>query len=184
VARDRTRRIDHRSTARAAHAWGLPGTRHGPPAVRRLIPLGVALQLAPGRLTALGDGFDLRWAVLPSWLVGAGILLVVCWGNRRLLGFKVCALGLSVNALVIAFNRGMPVAEEALVALDVDAAKAGILEHHFYHVAGEGTRLLFLADVLPIAGPRTLESVVSLGDVLLLVGIVVVVLESSLPGRR
>ncbi len=146
-----------------------------------LIPLGVILQLLPARLTLPVAARNVELVLVLSWLAGAGILLVVCWRNRWLAGFRLCALGLLANSLVIALNRGMPVSEQALDALNVDAASAGILEHNFYHVAREGTRLLFLGDVLPLAGPRVLESVLSLGDMLLLLGIVVVVLECSLP---
>src|SRR5437899_11695366 len=72
-----------------------------------LTPLGLALQMipAPGRRLPLALLF-----------VSFGLLLVFTAVNFRLPGFALILLGLALNLSVIAWNGGMPVTHQALVA--------------------------------------------------------------------
>jgi hypothetical protein len=170
----------------------------------------VTVPLARGRLSALGE-LELRHA----WLAGAGIglqvvilsvlpggsaglheaihiasyaLLGACaWANRGIPGVPLIALGGALNAIAIVANGGVMPADPALV---VAAAQRG----------GEGfvnsgvvadPHLLLLGDV--IATPRSwpMANVYSAGDVVILLGVVVLLHRASgsrllgwWPGRR
>jgi hypothetical protein len=113
-------------------------------------------------------------------MAGAALLAAVCLRNHRLHGMRIIALGLCMNALVIAANVGMPVGLTALEELDatVDAREA-VEQSALYQMQEETTYLIVLADVLPVPGPTLMRAVVSLGDLLLFVGVVVTIVESS-----
>jgi hypothetical protein len=145
-----------------------------------LIPFALLLQTL-----SASDGF-LWGAANPEllsvglWIAGAVLLAAVCWRNRRLHGMRIIALGLCMNALVIVANVGMPVGLIALAELDAaDAAREAVERSALYQMQEETTHLIVLADVLPVPGPTLLRAVVSLGDLLLFVGIVVTIVESS-----
>ena len=151
-----------------------------------------SVPLAGGRLGALGD-LELR----RPWLALAGIglqvlivsvvpggsaafhetvhiasyaLLGACaWCNRRIPGVPLIALGGLLNAIVIVANGGVMPADPALV---VEAAQRGG-EGFVNSGVVDAPRLLFLGDV--IATPRSwpMANVYSVGDCVILLGVVV-----------
>jgi len=150
-----------------------------------------------GRLTNLADVRLNRWWLLPlgflmqaatglfpreaSWAPGAAtatilasylILLVLVVANRNRTGLWLCGLGVLMNFSVIALNAGMPVlSEAAAVASGVD--DSAVLALNIKHVSLDaGTRLPFLADVIPLRLANN-GQVISLGDVFLAVGLAV-----------
>lgn len=133
-----------------------------------LLPLGFAIQVTPNLLPR-----DATWApgvgvglVLVSYL--PLLLLVIL--NRERKGMWLAGLGILMNFSVIAANGGMPVLGEA--ALAAGGYEEGLLlEGGYKHVAMDARTLLaFLADVIPVRifGQG---NVISLGDVLLAVGL-------------
>lgn len=113
-----------------------------------------------------------------SWSrpVGVGLVLLsylpilaTIAANRTKSGMWLAGIGILMNFTVIAANGGMPVLQEAA---QVAAASEGtIIIADYKHVMLEvGTRLPFLADVIPL---RFLgeANVLSLGDVFLAVGL-------------
>jgi hypothetical protein len=119
------------------------------------------------------------------WLATFPGMVAVAWLNRRAPGMVVLAAGLFLNFAVIASNGGMPVfvsaAAVAKPGLNVLAIPAG----DFVHVLGSAaTRFPWLADVLPLPGPSWLRSVVSAGDCLLFVGVVVFVALHGVARQR
>lgn len=126
-----------------------------------LAVVGLVLQFLPigGEL-----GYDLL-------LVSFALLVVFALGNRTAPGFILILVGLSLNALVISANHGMPVTAAALVrsnqssTLD-DLIAGGGAKHN---LAGEGTVLLPLSDVIAIGSP--IDQIVSVGDLSLHLGI-------------
>lgn len=111
--------------------------------------------------------FWLWWATLPAT---AGVALL----NRRLPGMACLAAGLTLNAVVVVANGGMPVLP--LAALSAGGSEGSWIPPlgDFVHlVAGVGSRLLALADVIPVPAP--VRSVVSGGDVVLLAGVAAVI---------
>lgn len=143
-----------------------------------------------GSLDALA-GTQLRWSSLlfgalavqmvvdltdPVWLgEDAGLLLMLATnaavaaflvGNRKLPGMTLAALGLLLNAVVIAANGAMPVSEWAA---EIAGLSDQLRDPGVKHEALDGrTTLPFLADIIPIPG---LRKIVSVGDVVLAAGI-------------
>lgn len=139
-----------------------------------LLPVGLVIQIVGPRLVS---------GAVPAtfaWITGSALIVVTAWANRHLLGFRVIAIGVVINAVVILANGGMPVSVDALRYLGVqDVEGAVAMASALYGLAGEGTLLPFLGDVLPIPGPAFIRSLVSLGDILLMIGVVVVILEAA-----
>jgi hypothetical protein len=116
-----------------------------------------------------------------SFLVVVGLLLAGLWANRRYAGVLVIGVGYLMNALVMAVNGcKMPVSADALKKaglLDaLDILKAGIDGKHI--IIAESTKLPFLSDIIVL--PRLLRrmmEIVSIGDLVIAAGILVLVFE-------
>lgn len=104
----------------------------------------------------------LAWAAL-----GAAVCALLLPDLRRA-GVPLVMAGFLANILVVLVNNGMPVVHDG-----ASHSLAGTAP--FYHVAGAQDALLLLADLLPVPGGFLL----SIGDVLLLVGIVVAMVGAS-----
>ncbi len=111
-------------------------------------------------------------------LVGSYLcLLAMAWGNRRLPGMKLIALGVLMNFAVMVVNGGyMPVTPEALVTVGhqdlvysmesgarVASSKDIILER-------EETTLWWLSDIFVIPRDWPLSGSFSLGDMMIALG--------------
>jgi hypothetical protein len=90
---------------------------------------------------------------------------------------------LTLNAIVIGINGGMPIPERVLIAAGesgaIPALRAG---GSLYHLAGPQDRLLALAD--SIGGRYPVHFVLSIGDLFLFAGMMVVLvwgMRSALP---
>lgn len=117
-----------------------------------------------------------RSLVVPLWLVLMVVLLCLCLlngGENR--GFFLMAAGVAFNLLVIWLNGGMPVSNATVLAVGgATGAQAVVAGDLFHSVMTSGTRLAFLGDVLPMPGFRGLRGALSVGDVLMYVGMVTV----------
>ena len=159
-----------------------------------VVAIGVAI-IRGGRLANLGE-IELRlWPLLivgfavqtassfvpdgRSWsaelavallLISYLFILSVVIANRASPGMWLAGFGLLMNFSVIAANGAMPV-------LEASAAAAGgfntapIIADFKHVVLGPGTRLMFLADVIPVRFFWGAGTVISLGDVFLAVGL-------------
>lgn len=131
-----------------------------------LLAVGVVLQLGVDLAAAQG------WLAPDTWwsygLLAVSQLFVVAWVvvNRHLPGLILVAAGLAANALVMAANGAMPVSSEAIAALGIGDAEVPPGKHVLLDAS---TRLPWLADVIPVP---PLRSIISVGDVLLAVGLV------------
>ncbi|HZA19769.1 MAG TPA: DUF5317 domain-containing protein [Actinomycetota bacterium] len=124
-----------------------------------LVYAGVLVQVA-GALLLSGDAGLV--VVIASNAVIAAFLL----RNLRLPGMTLAAVGLVLNVLVIAANGAMPVSAEVIEAAGgSDTEEIGGLKHERLT---DDTRFAFLGDVIAVPG---LREVLSLGDVLLALGI-------------
>ncbi|MDY0340170.1 MAG: DUF5317 family protein [Coriobacteriia bacterium] len=133
-----------------------------------LLPLQIAW---PQFVEMMGMGCAIS---LTIWLLMMTLLVVVLALNaphRWALG--VAALGITLNVIVIGFNGAMPVSLRATSEIGVSRADALIkLDADCLHgVFDEGVRIPALADVIAIPGPRWQCSVVSVGDLLLALGL-------------
>ncbi len=102
-------------------------------------------------------------------------------GRRFPYGLGLIGAGVVLNAIVMALNGGMPVSQFALAAAGFPKTM-NVAEGHFYkHIAmTDLTRLRMLGDIIPFHLART---VLSPGDLLMLMGIAVVSWTATGPSR-
>ena len=150
-----------------------------------LILLGFALQLMPSWLPALLDTGNLGQLTQLAWLAGALLLVAASLLNWTRWGFRLVALGVLTNAAAITANGGMPVGVAALEYLGIyEPVDQLAALTPLYHLSDGATRLPVLGDVLPVPGPAIVQSVVSIGDLFLMVGVSVLLLEMTGAVRR
>lgn len=126
-----------------------------------------AAMLAQGVLRGWHGGYGLGGAgAVFLWGCCCAALILVLWGNRRYPGVSLMIAGIGSNCLVVLLNGWMPVV--TTVAAVSPAA-------HFYRPVIGGELMVWMGDVLPLPGGW----MVSIGDALLLVGVVVLLLSAS-----
>ncbi|EKP94629.1 DUF5317 domain-containing protein [Thermaerobacter subterraneus] len=121
--------------------------------------------------------------------IAYGSMVILALVNRHLPGAAFLITGTLANALVIMANGGrMPVSEWAVrvAAGGADRATALTLlrmEDSLTHqLLGPGTRLPWLADIIPLPRPFPFPSVASAGDVVLAIGLMWLILAAM--GKR
>ena len=133
-----------------------------------------------------GRPVPLPWLDTPYrvtiWCIAALLLALLAFANYRVRGFLIVGLGFALNLLVVSLNRGMPLALGA--ALQAGATPESIATGQgagFYNLISPETALPLLGDVigLPHVFGQT-GVVLSVGDVLLLVGAAIVVAEGMI----
>jgi hypothetical protein len=99
--------------------------------------------------------------------------LVFLFINRNHPGFIVIFIGVFLNFLVMAINGGrMPVSAEAAAILDpnfIQALKDGLYAKHA--ILDSSTKLGMLGDIIPLTDPYPRTQVISIGDVVMNIGI-------------
>lgn len=99
-----------------------------------------------------------------------GLVAVFAWLNRRVPGIAIAAAGGAMNAVAIAANGGvMPASESALRTAGLEAT-AGEFANS---AAVEDARLAWLGDVFALPAEWPVSNVFSIGDVVLVAGILV-----------
>lgn len=136
---------------------------------RRFVVAAVVAQAGGAMVGVLGVG-DPRRAYVIGLAVSAACALVFLARNRQVHGIALVTFGLVTNALVVAANGAMPVSIVAAyhARVPIAAIAAGTDARH--DIAGVGTRLRWLGDVIPVPLPGRPE-VVSPGDVLVAAGL-------------
>jgi MFS family permease len=138
-----------------------------------LLLLALVLRVAALLLGQWDAGIEIPVA----WAFVAGYLLLFAWlgGNWRVPGLQVAAVGIGLNSLAVMLNGGhMPIWTGAFEAAGFEAGS--LLNDPFHFVMSTGSVAEFVArggifgDVIPIPVPL-LRDVVSIGDVLLALGI-------------
>jgi hypothetical protein len=125
----------------------------------------------------------------PDWLGETGALVIVLATNaaigaflllnRNLPGTAIAAVGIVLNIVVISANGAMPVsARAAAIANAADVPEEAGVKHERLD---DDTILPWLADVIPVPPFRT---IVSVGDIVLAVGIGYFVWARTTAGRR
>ena len=130
-----------------------------------LLFAGLALQI--GVDVAAGRGVLADASAAGLALLVLSQVLVVAWLviNRHLPGVGLVAAGLAMNAAVIAANGAMPVDPEAMRALGLGELEVPPGKHT---LLTDGTRLPWLADILPLP---PLRSIISVGDIVIAAGL-------------
>jgi hypothetical protein len=143
-----------------------------------LVFAGLVLQVGVQLLSDRGLPETTAFALL---LVSMGTIVVFLVLNLRLPGMALAGIGLALNLVVIAANGAMPVAPRAAasIGLTISEGQAG-LKHE---VMDADTSFPWLGDAIPVSPLRT---VLSLGDVVLALGLALFVFEATKKraGRR
>ena len=140
-------------------------------------------RLVVGAVVAQAVGAVVGGPVYPLGLLVSGALVAAFLvANRGIRGTGLVALGLLANALVVGLNGAMPVSEHAAGRAGVSTQDLLTGEDGRHELAGEGTRLPWLADVVPVPLPWRPE-VVSIGDVLVAAGLAQLVVLGMRGGR-
>jgi hypothetical protein len=115
----------------------------------------------------LGQASEIIYMI--AYIIG----LVFIYQNRHYKGFILIFIGVFLNFLVMAVNGGrMPVSMEAASVLDpgyLDIMKQQLYAKHT--ILSESTKLSFLGDIIPLTNPYPKTQIISIGDVLMNVGI-------------
>jgi hypothetical protein len=93
--------------------------------------------------------------------------------NRNHQGLMIIFIGVLLNFVVMAANGGrMPVSAEAAAVLDphyIEALRQGLYGKHM--ILEQSTKLGFLGDIIPLSPPYPRSQVISIGDVIMNIGI-------------
>lgn len=131
---------------------------------------------------ALPEGLGLAARIV--WASSMLAVAVLGFVNWRTPGMLLLTLGLAANLVVIMANAGMPVSAEAVrAAAGASQAVPAVADSAFHTPMHGGTTLPLLGDVIPVPGPRSVRSAISLGDVLQLVGIAVLLAWGTVAAR-
>jgi hypothetical protein len=108
--------------------------------------------------------------------VSSILLIIGIIVSSRSAGFFTTASGIALNAVAMLINRGkMPVSPDALLHLglveQLNVLSQGGSSTHI--IADKATRLYYLSDIIPV--PIITPKVVSVGDILLAVGIFLII---------
>jgi Family of unknown function (DUF5317) len=157
------------------------------------IALLVTVPLAGGKLVRLAD-IRVRgvWAVLLAVAIQVAITTVVPGGshwlhavlhvtsyaldayfvfiNRRLAGVPVVAPGAGMNLLAITINRGVMPASATALRISGISQRAGFDNS----AALAHAHLAFLGDIIPVPGPWPIGNILSIGDLIIFVGALIV----------
>ncbi len=173
--------------AGAALGWLRNGRVHGLSGLRwrapGLIAAAVAAQLL---LRWVPSGARLTVVVVSYITVGAWVALNV--RGRRLAmssALALVAVGWAMNVAATVPNGGMPVSSEALSQIGVGTGYDVRDGHLFKHVPDDGSAsLAWLGDTIPVPA---LRAVISLGDIVMAAGIVLLMssaMVEAAPRRR
>jgi MFS family permease len=143
--------------------------------LRWLWILGLALAVRfAATLLRLGDiGPDLPLGA--AFVASYGLIFVWLWGNWRVPGLQIAAVGIGLNTLAVVLNGGqMPIWTAAFTAAGFTPDALAHDPFHFLLSAGSVADFVrqggIFGDVVPIPIPL-IRDVVSIGDTLLAVGI-------------
>lgn len=126
-------------------------------------PLALALQVAI--VTVLPEGNHTFHAAVHVATYGLAALFL--WGNRRVAGVLPIALGAALNAAAIVANGGvMPASASAQRLAGMTIASGFQNSAHVAHA-----RLSWLGDIVPVPGPEPLRNVLSIGDFVIFLGL-------------
>jgi hypothetical protein len=122
---------------------------------------------------------DLGFGLL---MASYGLLLAFCFVNLRVPAMWIVALGIALNALVIGLNQGMPTRDREVTTASGRTVEKPIERSVKHRPEGDDDLLPFLGDKIVI--PEPINEVISVGDIVLAIGIVAVCYRGSRPRRR
>ena len=106
------------------------------------------------------------------------LLIIGIFMNFKEMGFKIIFFGSILNFFAIAFNKGrMPVSINALNDAKLYDQLDLLYSHRIitHTLITENTKMNFLGDIIPITRPYPFPKIISIGDILISLGIFVLI---------
>ena len=114
------------------------------------------------------------------------LLLIALWYSREIKGMKILAVGVVINFIAVLANGGqMPVSAKALLKANMNDMLP-LLNSRSYVVhtlLTEKSHLKFLADIIPLPPPYPRPRVLSIGDIVMSIGLFILIQRSMLRKR-
>jgi len=136
-----------------------------------VVALGLRVLVGLSRETGIGAEIPAGWA----YMLAYGLVFAWLWGNWRVPGLQIASVGIGANILALLANGGqMPIWSAAFFSAGF--TEADIFNNPFHFLLRTDTVAGFVAsgglfgDVIPLPVPY-IRDVVSIGDVLLALGI-------------
>jgi DHA3 family macrolide efflux protein-like MFS transporter len=136
-----------------------------------LVALGLRLLVGVSQETGIGSDIPTGWA----YMLAYAFIFAWLWGNWRVPGLQIASVGIAANMMAVLINGGMmPIWSAAFFSAGF--TEADILNDPFHFLLRTDTVAGFVAsgglfgDVIPLPIPY-IRDVVSIGDVLLALGI-------------
>lgn len=150
-------------------------------------PLVLFAALLQGLLPFTGTNLG-RATALVTLILSYLFILFALYENRDNFSLRLAALGVALNFVVILANGGMPVSPELLGEIHGEKSVSVLEEgaRDFVHVPlTQRSRLQAFSDVIPLKPPYPLPNLISIGDVLLSLGVFLYLERASkYRGRR
>lgn len=141
--------------------------------------VGVALSILNIVFTSFNFGAVTNFFIEKYYYSHVLSLLFICLGifiNYELPGFKLIGLGLFANLLVIFLNGKMPVDSASLISIN-KPQKYFIISQglSLSHGIFENPKLRILSDIIALKPPYPNPRVISIGDIIISIGIIIYV---------
>lgn len=115
------------------------------------------------------------------------IMMVLICLNIQYKGMVIILIGSFLNFVAILLNGGkMPVSQNALVNASM-MHQLGLFKHNLlltHTLITDKTRLFILSDIIPIPKPYPINKVISIGDIIIDIGIFVIVYSAMMISKR
>jgi hypothetical protein len=115
-------------------------------------------------------------------IVSYFLLILASFKNITLPGFKYVTLGVLLNSFVITVNGGkMPVLITKQIAQHMNAASlSGQGQNVIYSLKDSKTLFAFLGDVIPLPKPLPETSILSVGDIMIFIGLIILIQKTMI----
>lgn len=113
-------------------------------------------------------------------------LLIFCFMNVKMAGFKYMVIGIFLNLAVMIANKGrMPVEVEAAKIIAPEDVSALIAGEYGKHIAlSDNTHLNFLGDIFFLQYPYPRPIIISLGDLVFSLGVILFLYAVMVNGKK
>lgn len=140
-----------------------------------MVVVALAIQIFLAFLELPSDRFnDLGFALV---MASYAFLLAFCFVNLRISMMWVIGLGIALNALVIGLNQGMPTADHEVTTRSGRTIEEPIERTVKHRPESDDDLLPFLGDRLRV--PEPVDEVISIGDLVIGLGIILVCYQGS-----
>ncbi len=150
-----------------------------------LILVALVLRAGPVFLAGFGVEAALRFGSAAQ-VIGYLVLFLALYLNKEIPGMPLLVVGVVLNFLVILANQGrMPVSMWGIQVTNMNdmlpVLTSGAYTSH--SLLTEATRLPWLADIIPIPRPYPLPKIISIGDILMVLGVGRLIMVSMMSAR-